>query len=343
MTTARDHNERQRMGRAAALSLPPLAVVIPITMPFVGYTHQQTLTWTALIMSTVLVAALVGWFVPWRRWPDEALLVVPLTCWTCLGILGLESDGRAAVYGGYTTLLFLFIGLTQRAWMSLAVLPLGVVTAFLLYGGFGAQLVARLPISITVWLACAEIVCLYRARTRNLLEDLETQAHMDPLTGLGNRNGLEPRLDAMRFGDAALLIDVDHFKGINDRYGHTAGDEVLREFGAVILSVLRGSDHAIRYGGEEILILLTGAGTEGTQALDGRLREAWGKARPDITYSGGIAVVGPGLLPVLARADAAMYTAKARGRNCTIAHAGTVMPFATTASDPTSVYRATTG
>jgi diguanylate cyclase (GGDEF)-like protein len=125
----------------------------------------------------------------------------------------------------------------------------------------------------------------------------------------------------MRPGDAALLVDLDHFKRINDNAGHSAGDQVLRDFGAVVRTVLRGRDYAIRYGGEEILILLPNSGVAGAQALDTRLRAAWSEAQPAVTYSASVAIVGEGLRPVVARADEAMYTAKARGRNCTVAHA----------------------
>lgn len=339
MTTASARDDRQRMGRAAAISGPGMALLIPVTMTFVGFSHREALVWTALILPSVLVAGVVGWFLPWHRWPEAALLAVPLTGFTCLCVLGLASDGRAAVYGGYTSLLFLFIGLTQRAWTSVALLPLAVVTSLLLYGGFQVELIARLPISITLWLASAEIIARYRGHTRDVVRDLETQAQRDPLTGLGNRNGLERRLAAMRPGDAALLVDLDFFKRINDQAGHGAGDQVLFEFGAVVRAQLRARDHAVRYGGEEFLLLLPGAGALGAQRLDHRLRDAWGRARPGITYSGGIAVVGDARQAVLARADEAMYTAKARGRNRTIVHASsdTSLAVADTTNDPAPV------
>jgi diguanylate cyclase (GGDEF)-like protein len=312
------------MGRAAALSAPALAIVVPLTMPFVGYSHDETFAFSALIVPIVLAAGVAGWLLPWHRWPDTALLAVPITGFIWLGALGLASDGRAAVYSGYTTLLFLFIGLTQRAWTSVALVPVAITTTFLLYGGPSTELIARLPLSVIVWLTSAQIVGRYRARNRDVVDDLESLAQRDSLTGLGNRHGLERRLAAMRPGDAALLVDFDHFKLINDRAGHSAGDQVLRDFGAVVRTILRGRDYAIRYGGEEILILLPGSGAAGAHRLDRRLREAWAQAQPAVTYSAGIAIVGEGLRPVVARADEAMYTAKARGRNRTVAHDGSV-------------------
>ena len=328
MSTATVRDDRQRMGRTAALAGPGLAMVVPVTMSFVGYSHRETLVFSVLIVPIVFVAGVVGWFLPWQRWPDAALLLVPLTGFLLLGALGLASDGRASVYGGYTALIFLFIGLTQRAWASVAMLPLALATTLLLYGGPSTELIARLPVSVIVWLTSAQLLARYRARNRGVVDDLETQAQRDPLTGLGNRNGLESRLAAMRPGDAALLVDLDHFKRINDNAGHSAGDQVLRDFGAVVRTVLRGRDYAIRYGGEEILILLPGSGVAGAHTLDTRLRAAWAQAQPAVTYSAGIAIVGEGLRPVVARADEAMYTAKARGRNRTVAHADSVTSLA---------------
>jgi diguanylate cyclase (GGDEF)-like protein len=321
MTSTRAGDERQRMARIAALASPPLAALIPATMPFVGYSRTEAVTWAALMVPTVLLSAAIGWFLPWRRWPDLALLAVPLAGFAHLGVLGIASDGRASVYGGYSALLFLFIGLTQRPWTSIAVLPLGLVTFFALYSGPSGELVARLPISITVWLSVAEIVARYRTRTGHVVDDLETQAHVDPLTGLGNRHDLGQRLRELHPDDAVLLVDLDHFKRINDEAGHAAGDHVLHEFGAVVRSVIRGGDRAIRYGGEEFLILLRESTAEGAARLDHRLRVAWAETRPDVTYSGGIAVVGQGHpQPVLARADQALYAAKAGGRDRTIVH-----------------------
>jgi diguanylate cyclase (GGDEF)-like protein len=331
VSTASVRDDRRRMGRAAALSGPALAMVVPITMPFVGFSRDETLAFSALIVPIVLLAGVVGWFLPWQRWPDTALLAVPLTGFILLGALGLASDGRAAVYSGYIGLLFLFIGLTQHTWTSVAVLPLAVTTTLLLYSGPSPELIARLPISVIVWVTSAQIVSRYRARTRDVVDDLETQAHRDPLTGLGNRNGLERRLAAMQPGDAALLVDLDHFKRINDKAGHSAGDRVLRDFGAVVRGVLRGRDYAIRYGGEEFLILLPGSGLVGAQRLDTRLRDAWALAQPDVTYSAGIAIVRDGLGPIVARADEATYAAKAQGRNRTVAHDASE-PVSTSAS-----------
>jgi diguanylate cyclase (GGDEF)-like protein len=320
---ARD--ERQRLGRVAAMATPLLALMMLITMPLVGFSEGELLSWVAVIAPAAAVAGLVGWFAPWGRWPERALLAIPLTAWAGLSVVGALSDGKATVYAGYSALLFLYVGLSQRPWTSIFLLPVAIATNVALYGGLSAELAARLPISITVWVATAEVVARYRMRTVATVSHLEVRAHVDPLTGCDNRYDLARRLAALRPGDAVCLIDVDHFKRLNDTRGHAAGDEILIALGAVLRRTARRQDTLIRYGGEEFLVLLPGAGRGGAVSFDERLRRAWSAAGTEATFSLGLAVVGPlvtTLVPseesgpvALANADAALYAAKARGRN----------------------------
>ena len=109
------------------------------------------------------------------------------------------------------------------------------------------------------------------------LADARTMANTDPLTGLGNRRALEQRL---RFhgdnpaGTGVLMIDIDHFKLVNDRHGHEAGDRVLRQLGQLLQRGLRGPDRAFRLGGEEFVILLAATDKGGAMATAERLRES---------------------------------------------------------------------
>lgn len=308
------------MGRVAAVAGPVLSLLVPATMPLIGYSSTEVRAWAVLTVLTAAVTGALAWLAPWHRWPDQALLVVPLTSFGCLALLGHASDGRASAYGGFATLLFLFVGLTQRRWTSLALLPVAVVTLVQLNGGLTAPLVVRIPISLMVWVATAEIVCAYRMRIRGTLDDLTNRADIDALTRLHNRHGLPGLLRRLVGDDAVLLVDLDRFKALNDSAGHAAGDDVLSDFGAVLRGVVRVSDRAVRYGGEEFLILLPGAGLAGAQALDARLRAAWHAVRPDVTFSGGIALAGEDARPALERADEALYAAKAAGRACTLVH-----------------------
>lgn len=123
-----------------------------------------------------------------------------------------------------------------------------------------------------------------------------------------------------------IVFDLDHFKGINDRYGHLAGDAVLGAVGGRMNAVLRGSDLKCRYGGEEFLILLPDTPAPGAQRVAETLRREieansipWNDETLRITASFGLTAITPGEmdpLAAIARADEALYRAKQDGRNC---------------------------
>jgi diguanylate cyclase len=163
---------------------------------------------------------------------------------------------------------------------------------------------------------------------------LERLASVDELTGLLNRRALEAALrrdlalaDRERRAFSVLLLDIDHFKLVNDTWGHQAGDAVLTMVGSTLLQSLRGSDVAGRYGGEEFMCLLTATDPAGAHVVAERLRASLldstvqvRDASIQITVSIGIAsVCGPGcraaLDTIVRRADELLYRAKAEGRN----------------------------
>ena len=142
-------------------------------------------------------------------------------------------------------------------------------------------------------------------------------AHVDTLTSLANRRDLDLRLTETGTGDSVVLVDLDHFKLLNDTFGHAAGDAVLAEFGLVIRATLRQNDYAARYGGEEFaLVLPTTSEAEAAVTL-GRLRQSWAILRPEITFSSGIVQWSAErtLAETLRVADEALYAAKESGRN----------------------------
>lgn len=168
----------------------------------------------------------------------------------------------------------------------------------------------------------------HAATLEAMLEEADHQARHDALTGLLNRRAILERLEhelraagRTHASVAVLLIDVDHFKAVNDTHGHLVGDEVLRAIGATIRQHLRATDAAGRYGGEELLVVTTGS--EQPEVLAQRLLEAvrqlrWAGSDLRVTISAGLAradVKALNGLPLLARADAALYKAKAEGRD----------------------------
>lgn len=169
------------------------------------------------------------------------------------------------------------------------------------------------------------------AQIESLNEQLREQAIRDPLTGLHNRRCFHESIErdaaaAARRGEpiALLAIDVDHFKGVNDRFGHAIGDAALVALGELLRGFVRASDLACRFGGEEFVIALPGAGIVIAQRRAEELRAAFaaleipGAPALRATISIGVCAVRVGAESIeaaLARADGALYEAKRGGRD----------------------------
>ena len=169
-------------------------------------------------------------------------------------------------------------------------------------------------------------------------------SRVDPLTGLFNRRHFSELLlsEQARSGSgtaAVLLLDLDHFKSVNDRYGHLAGDAVLQAAAERIASITRATDCLARWGGEEFAILASGIGREDAILLAERARAALADGPVEVddlaielTLSVGVAVVGSETQTpdrLVDAADEALYEAKRAGRNCVrvFQHTGaTVVP-----------------
>jgi diguanylate cyclase len=172
-----------------------------------------------------------------------------------------------------------------------------------------------------------------RSLSRSLQREslYERYAHLDPLTNLHNRRWLDRTLRRLVSVDAGapvtlVLLDIDHFKDYNDRYGHVAGDQALRAIAGALAEHLRPDDEAARYGGEEFAVILGRTPLEQGLAVAERLREVVCRTRvttgageplPSLTISLGVAQHRPGQSPeeLLAAADAGLYRAKRAGRN----------------------------
>jgi diguanylate cyclase (GGDEF)-like protein len=190
---------------------------------------------------------------------------------------------------------------------------------------------------IADWLGNA----LHQSAQKDLLQRI---ALSDPLTGLPNRRAAEERLQKERartprdgHGFALALVDLDHFKMVNDRYGHAVGDEVLKSVARRFESGLREGDWVARWGGEEFLFVLHGSTVEEAASIMERLA---GQARStpvqtsvgsiSLSFSAGVAAFGTNdseTLPMLERIDHALYRAKAEGRDQVRMAAHTHVPW----------------
>jgi diguanylate cyclase (GGDEF)-like protein len=179
--------------------------------------------------------------------------------------------------------------------------------------------------------ASAIVVRALENRNQALVGRLADEARTDPLTGLLNRRGLGEHAAveiarARRAGSlvAAACFDLDHFKGINDRWGHETGDRVLAGLGRLLMREARDIDIVARAGGEEFVVVLPGADLDGVSAFAERIRAALAAETsedlPAVHVSAGVVsrVAPEDLASLLQQADAALYAAKRAGRDRTM-------------------------
>ncbi|MEX2448374.1 MAG: diguanylate cyclase, partial [Solirubrobacterales bacterium] len=256
---------------------------------------------------------------------------------TAWGILPLLLADAVVITGGAESPVLMWFALpavTLGARFTTRGTALGTayILALLLIATFGLdaavaaaqhqQVIAAIALVLCAVILSGALVESDRAHRR--------RSTLDPLTGLFNRNALEQKLgelDGQQTSEeegvshALLLCDLDHFKLVNDRLGHAAGDAVLQDVAYTMCATLRAGDSIYRVGGEEILVILPGADESHALEIAERLRLAVRERRPGgvaVTISIGVAVSPAGPLDsdeLVCLADAALYSAKADGRD----------------------------
>lgn len=172
-------------------------------------------------------------------------------------------------------------------------------------------------------------------KLRDRARELKLASEKDALTGLLNRRGLEIALEDLRQTEtemSLLVLDIDHFKRINDRRGHSEGDRVIQQVAQVLQDNTREQDLVARWGGEEFVLLCPATGLDQAEKLAEKIREkifssVFDQQKPlAVTASFGVTGFAPeeSFASVFERADSALYQAKHQGRNCTV-----VKPLAT--------------
>ncbi|MFC4453072.1 GGDEF domain-containing protein [Deinococcus sonorensis] len=211
-------------------------------------------------------------------------------------------------------------------------LPYGLISADLL-----RELLLVLPLSHALGLGVAAGVLHSRAQLVRLTRSYQALAHTDPLTGLLNRRQFQRDLEHLQPHDHLILLDIDHFKQVNDRYGHDTGDRAIQAVGAVLEATLPHRGRAYRIGGEEFAVVLPGR-PDAALALAQRI---WQGVRltvvvsgtdehqpPSLTCSLGVAQAGQRGIgaSVFRRADSALYAAKRGGRDQIVVASATQAP-----------------
>ncbi|MBB3082231.1 GGDEF domain-containing protein [Geodermatophilus sabuli] len=282
------------------------------------------------------------------RWPTFGLVLLCDLVYVIV-VLSMSQPAHAA------PLLLLFPSFVA-AWFLGAWMVAGSMLVTVLACGIamvhtydGAVLIAvQTAISAGVLNGASVGVHVLRCRVQRLLEATRALSHQDPLTGLANRRHLvenAPRIwrQARREGSrvAAMVLDLDHFKRLNDAHGHAAGDAVLRAVAASLSATVRPTDVLARVGGEELVVLGLVNDAADAGRLAERLRTAVATSRSaaghSVTASIGIALVRPvdgedataATWRLIDRADGAMYEAKQAGRDRVAA----VLPRQRTAGD----------
>lgn len=257
----------------------------------------------------------------------------PLSLWQLLTqpapdtLIDAPADSQGRVYAGLLTVLG-----TADAMVTLHGTLYRTAAGLRLVAGYDLQAFESLSMSLLA--LNEEVNQAYRALalSKQALQAREAQilqlSLTDALTGVGNRRALDAALlreveRAVRQAQplSLLILDLDHFKRVNDRWGHEAGDRVLAQTGALLRGGLRPSDVATRMGGEEFVLLLPATAADAARCCAERLRAAlaaqdFGLGVP-VTASLGLAWLGLGETgpALLARADGALYQAKQQGRN----------------------------
>ena len=292
-------------------------LLVLATAPFFGLSTGAV---TALVLVSVASAVLATaslWF-PWPDWAPAMSLMFPVAGLAGLAAFGLSARGEGLAYVGVIPLWFVYMGRFHPMRTCALLIPPALAAYVAMVGVAVPNIVLRLVVNGTAWVAICATITAMVSQQKLVTERLQVATYTDSLTALGNRRSMDLRLAEVVTGDCVVVCDLDLFKSINDAFGHAAGDEVLRQFGATINQHLRRRDYAARYGGEEFVLILVHTDVEQAVAALASLRSEWLDLCAGVTFSAGITQVDAGQTAdeVLAAADRALFAAKAGGRDC---------------------------
>ncbi len=307
----------------AVMSLFAGCAVLGI-LPFAVYRFARG-EWVAGVMDSVIVVliSLPVWHAM-RTGRNTGAALFQVAMISLSVVVASEILGRNGMLWAYASLLANFFLAERRIALGAS---LFVIVSIVFSGSGFPDDTERMSFAVTATLVCL-YAFIFAARTDTQRRQLEALASHDPLTGAGNRRLLERELAeavssfARRPRPVGLaLIDLDHFKAVNDRFGHEAGDRVLADFASIARGSLRKLDRLYRLGGEEFVLLLPSTPPVGLPTALEKLQEA---LRGQLAWEGHVITVSIGAASLhagetwpewLARADAALYRAKHAGRD----------------------------
>lgn len=280
-------------------------------------------------LAIVAILAINAWSITRGRYHSYLILLVLVPVVTFFLILALQQQGIIGALWCYPAAVSFYMILPERKSWIANILFLAIIIPQV-WISIDPSLAARVTATLlTVSIFSAIFIRVITVQQQKLHE----YAIKDPLTGLYNRTLLEPMLQqaiqqSKRSGISMtlLIIDIDHFKSINDTYGHDTGDTVLRDVSQLMLRRIRKVDKIFRLGGEEFLALLFGTDAKSSIKVAEELRKAVSKVgvnpeQQSVTVSIGSATLLPDedLTAWMKRADENLYRAKQEGRNRVVA------------------------
>ena len=344
-------NQYSRSRRLGHLLSSVMLVMLPIFTILdatpISYSHGESIWKHNLLRLPAFILSLTFLLLDHKKY--SGFWSYPLLLALNLSIVGMMAAMFVLHYSEQSDyLLFIIQGLTLaiiavasatvfgiRDLVIIYGLPLMAIIAFVCFSGSpfpdNPLHLIFIPVAMAIGIIIATMLYQEHQLTFIANQQLEHSALTDALTGLPNRRSMQTDLQAewsrakrgeQRF--AVLMADLDHFKAVNDQYGHDVGDEVLTMLASRFTTTLRGGDRAARWGGEEFLLLIPSATVESAMVVAEKVRQA--VVEPAFTTSAGNLAVtlslGVALIrqtesidEVISRADKALYRAKQEGRN----------------------------
>lgn len=299
---------------------------------FGRFAHETLLARLIILVPYIMFQILSRKVEDYRILVPSMYLMIHMIIWATDWATYLLPDRQYAISGMIImNLIFVCAGFSAPLFCSvtahlLLIVDIAVANQFIHYENLSMMYLFNIPciIAICVMHQLMQNIALEQHMTKSKLKNLVV---VDQLTGVGNRNKFREIVDAQSgkflFPEdlcvSVLLMDIDYFKKINDRYGHDSGDMVLEYLGKLLQETVGDTDFVIRWGGEEFLVLMPGSDIEQGRQMAEKLRakmEAGDNGVCKVTISIGVALYkGGDYHTIIKQADEAMYQAKNSGRN----------------------------